>query len=75
MPGNLNSCDRTYYIKQNDFFEELVGGSTFIYPRSCLSVDYCQARVFLDYFGFSYDVIEVNSVLRQQVGLATTKFL
>jgi len=27
----------------------------------------CKARVFLDYFGFSYDVIEVNSVLRQQV--------
>jgi len=27
----------------------------------------CKARVFLDYFGFSYDVVEVNSVLRQQV--------
>jgi len=27
----------------------------------------CKARVFLDYFGFSYDVIEVNSVLRTQV--------
>jgi len=27
----------------------------------------CKARVFLDYFGFSYDVIEVNSVLRKQV--------
>jgi len=27
----------------------------------------CKARVFLDYFGFSYDVIEVNSVMRTQV--------
>jgi len=27
----------------------------------------CKARVFLDYFGFNYDVIEVNSVMRQQV--------
>jgi len=27
----------------------------------------CKARVFLDYFGFSYDIVEVNSVLRQQV--------
>jgi hypothetical protein len=27
----------------------------------------CKARVFLDYFGLSYDVVEVNSVLRQQV--------
>jgi len=26
----------------------------------------CKARVFLDYFGFTYDVIEVNSVLRTQ---------
>jgi len=27
----------------------------------------CKARVFLDYFGFTYDVIEVNSVLRKEV--------
>jgi len=27
----------------------------------------CKARVFLDYFGFNYDVIEVNSVMRTQV--------
>ena len=27
----------------------------------------CKARVFLDYFGLSYDVVEVNSVLRTQV--------
>lgn len=27
----------------------------------------CKARVFLDYFGFNYDVIEVNSVMRKQV--------
>jgi len=27
----------------------------------------CKARAFLDYFGFAYDVIEVNSVLRTQV--------
>jgi len=27
----------------------------------------CKARVFLDYFGFTYDIVEVNSVLRQQV--------
>ena len=26
-----------------------------------------QARAFLDYFGLSYDVVEVNSVLRTQV--------
>merc|ERR1712083_803762 len=27
----------------------------------------CKARVFLDYFGFNYDVVEVNSVMRTQV--------
>lgn len=27
----------------------------------------CKARAFLDYFGLSYDVIEVNSVMRTQV--------
>ena len=27
----------------------------------------CKARAFLDYFGLSYDVVEVNSVLRTQV--------
>ena len=27
----------------------------------------CKARAFLDYFGFNYDVIEVNSVMRTQV--------
>ena len=27
----------------------------------------CKARAFLDYFGLSYDVIEVNSVTRKQV--------
>lgn len=27
----------------------------------------CKARAFLDYFGLSYDVIEVNSVLRKEV--------
>jgi len=27
----------------------------------------CKARAFLDYFGISYDVIEVNSVLRTQM--------
>jgi len=27
----------------------------------------CKARAFLDYYGFNYDVIEVNSVLRKQV--------
>ena len=27
----------------------------------------CKARAFLDYMGLSYDVIEVNSVMRKQV--------
>lgn len=27
----------------------------------------CKARAFLDYFGFNYDVVEVNSVLRTQI--------
>ena len=27
----------------------------------------CKVRAFLDYYGFNYDVIEVNSVLRTQV--------
>ena len=27
----------------------------------------CKARAFLDFFGFSYDVIEVNSVMRKEV--------
>jgi len=27
----------------------------------------CKARAFLDYFGLSYDVVEVNSVMRTQV--------
>merc|ERR1712212_751799 len=27
----------------------------------------CKARAFLDYFGLSYQVIEVNSVMRTQV--------
>jgi len=27
----------------------------------------CKARVFLDYFGFTYDIVEVNSVLRREV--------
>ena len=30
----------------------------------------CKARAFLDYFGLSYDVIEVNSVTRKQVCLS-----
>ena len=29
----------------------------------------CKARAVLDYYGFNYDVIEVNSVMRQQVRL------
>lgn len=29
----------------------------------------CKARAFLDYYGFNYDVIEVNSVMRTQVTL------
>jgi hypothetical protein len=32
-----------------------------------------QARAFLDYFGLSYDVVEVNSVLRTQVKWSTYK--
>jgi microsomal prostaglandin-E synthase 2 len=32
-----------------------------------------QARAFLDYFGLSYDVVEVNSVLRSQVKWSTYK--
>jgi len=31
----------------------------------------CKARAFLDYFGVSYDVIEVNSVTRKQVKWST----
>lgn len=27
----------------------------------------CKVRAFLDYYGFSYNVIEVNPVLRQQI--------
>nr|CAD7411579.1 unnamed protein product [Timema poppensis] len=27
----------------------------------------CKVRAFLDYYGFSYDVVEVNPVLRQQI--------
>ncbi|XP_067003253.1 prostaglandin E synthase 2 [Anabrus simplex] len=27
----------------------------------------CKVRAFLDYFGFSYDIIEVNPVMRQQI--------
>ena len=27
----------------------------------------CKVRAVLDYYGFNYDVIEVNSVMRQQV--------
>ncbi len=27
----------------------------------------CKVRAFLDYYGISYDVIEVNPVLRQQI--------
>jgi len=27
----------------------------------------CKARAFLDYYGFNYDVVEVNSVMRTQV--------
>jgi len=27
----------------------------------------CKARAFLDYYGFNYDVVEVNSVLRSQM--------
>ena len=35
----------------------------------------CKTRAFLDYFGFSYDVIEVNSVMRTQVAGRKKKFL
>ena len=33
----------------------------------------CKARAFLDYFGFNYDVIEVNSVMRTQMKWSTYK--
>lgn len=33
----------------------------------------CKARSFLDYFGLSYDVIEVNSVMRTQVKWSSYK--
>lgn len=33
----------------------------------------CKARVFLDYFGFNYDIVEVNSVMRTQVKWSSYK--
>jgi len=33
----------------------------------------CKARAFLDYFGFNYDVIEVNSVMRTQMKWSSYK--
>nr|CAD7453143.1 unnamed protein product [Timema tahoe] len=33
----------------------------------------CKVRAFLDYYGFSYDVVEVNPVLRQQIRWSSYK--
>jgi glutaredoxin len=33
----------------------------------------CKVRAFLDYHGFTYDVVEVNPVMRQQMRWSTYK--
>lgn len=33
----------------------------------------CKVRAFLDYYGVSYDIVEVNAVLRQQIKWSSYK--
>ena len=33
----------------------------------------CKVRAYLDYYGYTYDIVEVNSITRKQVNWSTYK--